>query len=154
MRLAFVACSLFQVPAILRKLSILDIGKVFLGIGSSCLAAIQIIQPTAIAPAAWRYSPQSAAPCRQNGDAGHIPTLRLKLSCTKLAEWRAECRGGIHMRKISVFAGVAALFLIGVGAWIGVGTWTSTSAVAGSTIDPFWMMVNAKNLALRRLSRR
>ena len=58
------------------------------------------------------------------------------------------------MRKISVFAGVAALFLIGVGAWIGVGTWTSTSAVAGSTIDPFSMMVNAKNLALRRLSRR
>jgi hypothetical protein len=32
------------------------------------------------------------------------------------------------MRKISVFAGVAVLFLIGVGAWIGVGTWTSTSA--------------------------
>jgi hypothetical protein len=57
------------------------------------------------------------------------------------------------MRKISVFAGVAALFLIGVGAWIRVGTWTSTSAVAGSTIDPFSMMVNAKNLALRRLSR-
>jgi hypothetical protein len=58
------------------------------------------------------------------------------------------------MRKISVIAGVAALFLIGVGAWIGVGTWTSTGALAGSTIDPFSMMVNAKNLALRRLSRR
>ena len=58
------------------------------------------------------------------------------------------------MRKISVFAAVAALFLIGVGAWIGVGTWTSTSAFAGSTIDPFSIMANAKNLALRRLSRR
>jgi hypothetical protein len=52
----------------------------------------------------------------------------------------------IHMRKISVFAGIAVLFLIGVGAWIGVGTWTSTSALAASTIDPFAMMVNAKNL--------
>jgi hypothetical protein len=50
------------------------------------------------------------------------------------------------MRKISVFAGIAVLFLIGVGAWIGVGTWTSTSALAGSTIDPFAMMVSAKNL--------
>jgi len=58
------------------------------------------------------------------------------------------------MRKISIFAGVAALFLIGVGAWIGVGTRTSTSALAGSTIDPFSIMTNAKNLALRRLSRR
>ena len=50
------------------------------------------------------------------------------------------------MRKISVFAGVAVLFLIGVGVWIGVGTWTSTSALADSTIDPFAMMVSAKNL--------
>jgi hypothetical protein len=45
------------------------------------------------------------------------------------------------MRKISFFAGVAVLFLIGVG------TWTSTSAIAAaSTIDPFAMMVSAKNL--------
>jgi hypothetical protein len=58
------------------------------------------------------------------------------------------------MRKIAIFAGVAVLFLIGVGTWIGVGTSTSTSALAGSTIDPFSIMVNAKNLALRRLSRR
>ena len=60
------------------------------------------------------------------------------------------------MRKIAIFAGVAVLFLflIGVGTRIGVGTWTSTSALAGSTIDPFSIMVNAKNLALRRLSRR
>jgi len=50
------------------------------------------------------------------------------------------------MRKISLFAGVAALFLIGVGAWIGSGTWTSTSALAASTIDPFAMMVSAKDL--------
>jgi hypothetical protein len=50
------------------------------------------------------------------------------------------------MRKISVFAGVAVSFLIGVGAWIGVGTWTSSSALADSTVDPFAMMVSAKNL--------
>ncbi len=50
------------------------------------------------------------------------------------------------MRKISVFAGVGVLFLLGVGAWIGVATWTSTSALADSTIDPFAMMVSAKNL--------
>ena len=50
------------------------------------------------------------------------------------------------MRKISLFAGVAALFLIGVGAWIGFGTWTSTSALAGSTIDPLAMMMSVKNL--------
>ena len=51
------------------------------------------------------------------------------------------------MRKISVFAGVVAvLVLIGVGAWIGVGTWTSTSTLAASTLDPFAMMVSAKDL--------
>ena len=50
------------------------------------------------------------------------------------------------MPKISIFAGVAALFLIGVGIWIGVGTWTSTSAIAGSTVDPYAMMTSAKNL--------
>ena len=53
---------------------------------------------------------------------------------------------GIHMRKISIFAGVAALFLIGVGTWIGVGTSTSTSALAGSTVDPFAMMTSATDL--------
>ena len=50
------------------------------------------------------------------------------------------------MRKISILAGVAVLFLIGVGTWIGVGTGTSTSALAASTIDPFAMMVSAKDL--------
>ena len=51
------------------------------------------------------------------------------------------------MRKISVFAGVVAvLVLISVGTWIGVGTWTSISAFAASTIDPFAMMVSAKDL--------
>ena len=51
------------------------------------------------------------------------------------------------MRKISFFAaGVAVLILIGVGTWIGVGTGTSTPALAGSTIDPFAMMVSAKGL--------
>jgi len=47
--------------------------------------------------------------------------------------------GGIHMRKISLFAAI----LIGVGTWIGVG---STTALAASTIDPFAMMVSAKDL--------
>jgi len=37
------------------------------------------------------------------------------------------------MRKISLFAGVAVLFLIAVGTWIGVGTWTSAGALADST---------------------
>jgi hypothetical protein len=50
------------------------------------------------------------------------------------------------MRKISFFAGVAVLFLIGVGTWIGVGTGTSTPALAASTIDPFAMMTIAKDL--------
>ena len=51
------------------------------------------------------------------------------------------------MRKISFcVAGVAVLILIGVGTWIAVGTGTSTPALAASTIDPFAMMVNAKNL--------
>jgi hypothetical protein len=42
------------------------------------------------------------------------------------------------MRKISIFAGVAALFLIGVG--------TSTSALAGSTVDPLAAMTSATGL--------
>jgi hypothetical protein len=50
------------------------------------------------------------------------------------------------MRNISVSAGIAVLFLIGVGAWIGVGPWTSTSALADSGIDPYAMMVSARNL--------
>ena len=50
------------------------------------------------------------------------------------------------MRKISIFAGVAALFLIGVGTWAGVGTWTSTSDLAGSTADPLEMMASATGL--------
>jgi len=37
------------------------------------------------------------------------------------------------MRNISLFAGVAVLFLIAVGTWIGVGTWTSAGALADST---------------------
>jgi len=49
------------------------------------------------------------------------------------------------MRKISFFAGVAVLILIGVGTWIGVGTGTPT-ALAASTVDPFAMMTNAKDL--------
>jgi hypothetical protein len=40
-------------------------------------------------------------------------------------------------------AGVAVLILIGVGTWIGVGTLAPTSAVAGSAVDPFAMMVSA-----------
>ena len=54
---------------------------------------------------------------------------------------------GIHMRKISFCAaGVAVLFLISVGTWIGVGKGTSTPALAASTIDPFAMMTSAKDL--------
>jgi hypothetical protein len=60
LQLAFVACSLFQVPATLRKLSILDIGKVFLRIGSRLL--ILIIQPTAIVPGAFCNPPRLADP--------------------------------------------------------------------------------------------
>jgi len=50
------------------------------------------------------------------------------------------------MSKISIFACVAALFLIGLGTWAGVGTWTSTSALAGSTVDPLAMMMSATGL--------
>ena len=59
------------------------------------------------------------------------------------------------MRKISFFAGVVAVFvMVGVGAWIGVavGTWiggekgTSTSAFAGSAVNPSAMMTSATDL--------
>ena len=54
---------------------------------------------------------------------------------------------GIHMRKVVVFgAGVATGIVIAVGTWIGVGTITTTSALAGSTIDPLAMMTGAKGL--------
>jgi hypothetical protein len=53
---------------------------------------------------------------------------------------------GIHMRKISLFAGVAVLFLIGVGTWIDVGTGTSTPALAASTVSPLEMMMTVKDL--------
>ena len=49
--------------------------------------------------------------------------------------------GGIHMRKISFFVGVVAVLVL-----IGAGTWTSTSALTDSTIDPLAMMLSAKNL--------
>jgi hypothetical protein len=55
--------------------------------------------------------------------------------------------GGIHMRKISFFAGVVAvLVLVGVGTWIGVGKGTSTSALAGSAVNPAAMMTSATDL--------
>ena len=38
------------------------------------------------------------------------------------------------------------LILIGVGTWVGVGTGTPTTALAASTVDPFAMMANAKDL--------
>jgi hypothetical protein len=51
------------------------------------------------------------------------------------------------MRKISFCAaGVAVLILIGVGVWIGVGRLGPTTALAGSSIDPFAMMTAAKDL--------
>jgi hypothetical protein len=55
--------------------------------------------------------------------------------------------GGIHMRKISFFAGVVAvLVLVGVGTWIGVGKGTSTRALAGSAANPSAMMTSATAL--------
>jgi hypothetical protein len=45
------------------------------------------------------------------------------------------------MRKISLFAGVVAVLVL-----IGVGTGPSTSALAASTIDPYAMMVSAKDV--------
>ena len=54
---------------------------------------------------------------------------------------------GIHMRKITLFvAGVIIGVMISVGTWIVVGTMTTTSALAASTIDPFTMMMGAKDL--------
>ena len=51
------------------------------------------------------------------------------------------------MRKISFFAGVvAALVLVGVGAWIGVGSGTSASALAGSYVDPSAIVTSATDL--------
>jgi hypothetical protein len=51
------------------------------------------------------------------------------------------------MRKISFFAGVVVMsVLVGVGTWIGVGKGTSTSALAGSAVDPSAMMTRATDL--------
>jgi hypothetical protein len=51
------------------------------------------------------------------------------------------------MRKISFCAaGVAVLILIGVGTWLGVGRLGPTTALAGSTVDPFAMMVSTTDL--------
>jgi type IV secretory pathway TrbD component len=59
--------------------------------------------------------------------------------------------GGIHMRKISFFAGVVAvLVLVGVGTWIGVGKGTSTSALPGSAVNPSAMMTSAADLRTSR----
>ena len=54
---------------------------------------------------------------------------------------------GIHMRQIILFAaGVATGIVIAIGTWIGVGTITTDSALAASTIDPSAMMTSAKDL--------
>jgi hypothetical protein len=51
------------------------------------------------------------------------------------------------MGKVSFFAGVVAvLVLVGVGTWSGVGKGTSTSALAGSAVDPSAMMTSATDL--------
>ena len=51
------------------------------------------------------------------------------------------------MPKISFFAGVVAVLVsVGVGAWIGVEKGTSTSAFAGSAVDPSAMMTSATEL--------
>jgi hypothetical protein len=55
-----------------------------------------------------------------------------------------------HMRKIGLLAVAAALTLAGVGA--GVGAWAASSThrpgeiAAGDRIDPFQIMLNAKDL--------
>jgi hypothetical protein len=51
------------------------------------------------------------------------------------------------MRKITLFvAGVALGIVISIGTWIGVGTLTPTSALAGSSVDPLAMTTGAKGL--------
>jgi hypothetical protein len=51
------------------------------------------------------------------------------------------------MRKITLFvAGVALGVVISVGTWIGVGTLTPASALAGSSVDPLAMTVSATGL--------
>jgi hypothetical protein len=56
------------------------------------------------------------------------------------------------MRKISFFGGVVAvLVLVGVatwivGTWIGLGKGTSTSALAGSAVNPSAMMTTSTDL--------
>jgi hypothetical protein len=51
------------------------------------------------------------------------------------------------MRKISLFvAGVTLGVVISVGTWIGVGTLTPTSALAGSIVDPLAMMTSSMGL--------
>jgi hypothetical protein len=51
------------------------------------------------------------------------------------------------MRKITLFvAGVIVGVMISVGTWIGVGTMITTTALAGSSLDPFAMMMGAKDL--------
>jgi hypothetical protein len=55
------------------------------------------------------------------------------------------------MGKISFFAGVVAvLVLVGVGTWIGVGKGPSTSALAGSAVNPSAMMTSVTDLRTSR----
>jgi len=49
------------------------------------------------------------------------------------------------MRKTLLAAAVGVLVLIGIGTWIGVRTFTPTSAVAGSTDNAPVMMTGAKH---------
>jgi hypothetical protein len=53
------------------------------------------------------------------------------------------------MRKINFFASVVAmLVLIGVGTLLDAGTRTSTTALAGSAVDPLAAMMGAKGLPI------
>jgi hypothetical protein len=78
-------------------------------------------------------------------DTGHRTKIRIRLCSHSLA---LECRGGIHMRKIILFAaGFAAGVVLLIATWIGVGTVPPTSALAGSTaVDPFAMTTGVKDL--------
>jgi hypothetical protein len=62
-------------------------------------------------------------------------------------EATSNAEGELPMRKVILFvAGVVTGILISVGTWSILGTMAPTTALAGSTIDPFAMMTGAKGL--------
>jgi hypothetical protein len=51
-----------------------------------------------------------------------------------------------RIAKISLFAIAAALIFVGVTTWVNQGHSASQAAIGPAPIDPFSLMVNAKNL--------